>query len=101
MRAIVLLTVVAMTGCAAQQTYYHPGKTQADFDRDKYDCHQSAMQYAANLGFHGNPLIVRDQYHVCMIQKHGYTTTAPSQPVERAAPAAKPEPRQPSNPDSF
>jgi hypothetical protein len=98
MRAAVLLTVAVISGCAAQPTYYHPHKTQADFDRDKYGCHQEAVQYAANLGFHGNPLIVNQQAHECMVQKHGYTTTAPSAPAE---PTAKPKPRQPTDPDSF
>ena len=64
--------VMLLSGCATF-TYEHPGKTQEDFNRDKYDCLQVGTQYAANLGFNGNPMVVSDAAHKCMIQKYGYT----------------------------
>ena len=70
MRYLALLAVL-LTGCATTN-WTHPNKTAQDFERDKYDCQQTATQYAANLGFNGNPLIVSDHYHKCMTQKYGY-----------------------------
>ena len=70
MRYLALLAVL-LNGCATTN-WTHPNKTAQDFERDKYDCQQTATQYAANLGFNGNPLIVSDHYHKCMTQKYGY-----------------------------
>ena len=69
MRYLALLAVL-LTGCATTN-WTHPNKTAQDFERDKYDCQQTATQYAANLGFNGNPIIVSDQYHKCMVS-NGY-----------------------------
>jgi hypothetical protein len=70
MRYTALLAVL-LTGCVATN-WTHPSKTEAQFKADAYDCQQIATQYAANLGYHGNPLIVRDAYHECMVGKYGY-----------------------------
>lgn len=69
MRYLAIIAIL-MTGCTVTN-WAHPNKTEAQFNADKYDCHQTAMQYAANLGFNGNPMIVSDQYHKCMVS-NGY-----------------------------
>jgi hypothetical protein len=78
-RHIAILCAVVVAGCAAPKTYYHPGKTQVDFDRDSYDCQQDAYRHASDIGAAGNPFIVRDAYHDCMLRKHGYTVGPPAQ----------------------
>lgn len=72
-----LLTVL-LAGCATAPTYYHAGKSQADFERDKYDCEQDAYQRAANVGAPSNPILVADYMRDCMLRKHGYTVGPPA-----------------------
>lgn len=63
-----------LTGCAAQGVWNHPTKTEAEFSVDVYECEKDGEQYAANLGFGGNPLIAIDRGRDCM-KAHGYTWT--------------------------
>lgn len=74
---LVAIAAALIAGCAAQPTYYHPTKTQADFERDKYDCEQDAMQRAANAGSPNNPFLIPGYHRDCMIRKHGYTVGPP------------------------
>jgi hypothetical protein len=68
----IAVLAILLAGCTTTN-WAHPNKTEAQFNADKYDCHQTATQYAANLGFNGNPIIVREQYAKCMQDKYGYT----------------------------
>ena len=63
--ALMLMTLV---GCAKPFTHnIDPERsTQAQFDRDRYECEMSATQYADNLGFSANPLIIGDQIKKCL-----------------------------------
>ena len=71
---IFILLVLFLTGCAAQGVWNHPTKTEAEFSVDVYECEKDGEQYAANLGFGGNPLIAIDRGRDCM-KAHGYTWT--------------------------
>ena len=82
-KAILPVLLACLSGCAAPPTYYHPTKSAADFERDKYDCEQDAYQKTNNVGAAGNPILARDYHRDCMVRKHGYTI---------GPPAAKPKP---------
>lgn len=69
---LLILVCIGLQGCAAQGVWNHPTKVEADFKLDVYKCERDGEEYAANLGFHGNPLIVRDRGRDCM-KAHGYT----------------------------
>lgn len=90
MKRLALVAFLAVAGCGSA-TWQHPTKTQADFQKDAYDCEQVAYQYAANLGprFAGNPLIVVDEKMRCMQLKHGWSRqAAPVAPTAGSAPTA-------------
>ena len=72
MGKLIVICAVLLSACAAPTKWMHPEKTQEQFNADSYDCNQVAHQYAANLGFNGNPLIVGEQYKKCMMYKYGY-----------------------------
>jgi hypothetical protein len=42
MRAILLVAFLLVAGCAGSQTWAKPGGTQADLDRDTYECERDA-----------------------------------------------------------
>ena len=65
-----ILALFFMVGCAT--TFTHPTKTQADFEQDKYECERIAVQYAADMGAEGNPLIISEQMSRCLQLKYGW-----------------------------
>lgn len=71
-----LIPVVALVFCAScATTYHHPEKTEAQFQKDLYECETIANQRTADKGYAGNPFIVQDEIKKCMTIKYGYTTT--------------------------
>ncbi len=72
---VIFFAMLALAGCA-RKVYVHPTKTAADFNRDKYECQQSATQNAYQMGMAGNPFWIADQTNQCMEMKHGWTERA-------------------------
>lgn len=70
-KMIAFLLAALLTGCA-QKMFVHETKNSQDFQRDLYDCQQIAAQYTANLGYHGNPFIIRDETQKCLENKYGW-----------------------------
>lgn len=66
-----ILAATILSACATT-TWEKPGATEADFERDKYECIKDGEQHAANQGFGGNPFIVAQRAKECMRVK-GYT----------------------------
>ena len=67
-RIILLLT---LSGCAT--TYYHDTKTEAEYNRDLYECQKVAEQRAANMGNAGNVFMQAGFERECMTMEYGYT----------------------------
>lgn len=76
-RFVVLAVVAALSGCVTPGVWFNANKSQEQAELEAYQCRADGEQYAANLGFGGNPLIVADRFRECM-RVHGYTWT-PSQ----------------------
>lgn len=74
-KILVSMLAVGMLGCAPR-VFVHSSKNAQDFERDKYDCQQTATQYTANLGFAGNPLIIADEIEKCLTIKYGWRLQA-------------------------
>jgi tol-pal system protein YbgF len=45
-RRITLILVTLTVACAPQLVWYKPGSSQADFNKDRYDCYREAFGYA-------------------------------------------------------
>ena len=60
------LILLALPACVTPGIWYNEHKTQQEADMDGYQCRADGEQYAANLGFNGNPLIVIDRFRECM-----------------------------------
>ncbi len=71
-RLLFLPLALFVSGCAPT-LYCHPSKTQADFDREKYDCEKVAEQSAANWGSKGNIFMIADEMNKCLRLKYGWT----------------------------
>ena len=76
MRSRILIIVTTgslmfLGGCASK-VFVHDTKSAEQFERDRYDCQMVATQYTANLGFAGNPLIIRDETAKCLTIKYGW-----------------------------
>ena len=89
-----LVTLAMLTGCTTTVSWNHPTKDEEQFTQERYDCIKDGEQYAANLGFNGNPMIVANRARECMAVK-GYTfTKAPKKtatPALALVPAEKPK----------
>ena len=72
MKYIVLAALVVCGGCTT--TYYHPTKSEADYQQDMYECETIANQRAADRGLAGNVFAVDDEKKRCMTVKYGYST---------------------------
>ena len=79
MKIILLAPAMMLAGCITPPTYYHPTKSQSDFERDSYDCEMDARQRATYAGSPGNPILIPDYYRDCMTRKHGYTEGKPAE----------------------
>jgi len=65
MKIIFTVCVLSITGCAAQGNWVNQNKTNEQAQVDGYECRRDGEQYAANLGFNGNPLIIADRAAEC------------------------------------
>ena len=71
--ALLCFLLLTLTGCTS--TWNHPDplrNNESEFMQDKYDCQSDAMQRTDNLGYSGNPLIMRDFINECMRVKYGW-----------------------------
>lgn len=73
LRCVVAIGAVLSVAACAPTVYSHPGKTQADYNRDMYDCEQLASAKTRNDGFGNNPLIAGQNIRECMVRKYGYS----------------------------
>ena len=80
MKYLAGLLVLLLAGCAASGIWLNQYKTNEQAQVDVYECRRDGEQYAANLGFNGNPLIVLDRYNQCMVVR-GYVWT-PNAPAK-------------------
>lgn len=78
LRYLVAVGAVLSVAACAPTVYNHPSKTQADYNRDLYDCEQSASAKTRNDGFGNNPLITGDNIRDCMVRKYGYSIGGPA-----------------------
>lgn len=62
--------IASLAGCAQTQ-WTHPTKTQADFNRDKFECENEAAAYARDWGVGGNPMTIGRRTKECMASR-GY-----------------------------
>lgn len=76
---LIPILALMVSGCATGM-WTHPTNGQAQFNADAYECQKDGEQYAANLGFNGNPLVVNDRARQCMAVKGYVWTTTPREP---------------------
>ncbi|MGV7234779.1 MAG: hypothetical protein ACQ9ET_00830 [Nitrosomonadaceae bacterium] len=73
--AVFSIIFLSIWGCAGIK-YVHPTKhTQAEYQKDWYDCKMAAVQYSHAMGAPSNPLIIGPEIHECMQMKHGWKQT--------------------------
>ena len=65
MRYLILVLTIALSSCATTE-FYRADKTQAQAEKDYYDCKQQATAYANNVGTPGHPFIVGTAIRECM-----------------------------------
>ena len=65
-RILITVCLAQLAGCVTPGVWYNANKTQEQAEMDGYQCRADGEQYAANLGFNGNPLIVADRFRDCM-----------------------------------
>ncbi|MGE3293851.1 MAG: hypothetical protein AB7O95_20985 [Geminicoccaceae bacterium] len=81
-RRLIPVLALILSGCATGM-WTHPTKDQERFNVDRYECIKDGEQYAANLGFNGNPLIVNDRARECMVVKGYVWVKTASTPVAK------------------
>jgi hypothetical protein len=74
MKLLIVAICLSLTGCAAQGRWINQSKTDEQAKVDYYECRRDGEQYAANLGFNGNPLIIADRTAECA-KVRGYVWT--------------------------
>ena len=67
-----IAAVVIFSSACAGPTYKHPNKTEADLQRDKYECETISNQRASDMGLAGNIFTVAAEMEKCMTIKFGY-----------------------------
>lgn len=67
----VLVSALILSGCATGM-YVHEGKTDAQFEVDKYECQKVAEQRTANNGVAGNIFLQADYEKECMTIEKGW-----------------------------
>jgi len=68
---LILLVALALSSCSPK-VYTHPTKTTQDFNREKYDCQQSATQNAYQMGMAGNVFWITEQMQQFLQMKYGW-----------------------------
>jgi uncharacterized protein YceK len=71
-KALMVVLVPLLAGCG-KTIWYHPTKTEADFQRGKYECEKIAEQSATNWGSKGDPFMMYQEMMRCMQSKFGWT----------------------------
>lgn len=66
MKAIILLVILLLAGCVTSSVWYNPTVTQAQANKDHYECEQDSEAYTANIGAAGNPFIATGRFNQCM-----------------------------------
>jgi hypothetical protein len=78
MKIIFTIFVLSVAGCATSGTWLNNSKTPEQAQVDNYECRRDGEQYAENLGFGGNPLIVADRARECLrVRGYAWTQTNP------------------------
>lgn len=68
---ILILASLTLSACAPTM-FTKAGSTEADFNRERYQCQQDAAQYTANLGITGNPMTIARETQNCLQYKYGW-----------------------------
>jgi len=66
-KLIIIFLSLGLSGCTT--IYYKSGTTQAEFDKDSYECRQQAYSAISPLD---NMFLTQDMYNECM-KVRGYT----------------------------